>query len=175
MQSDYEVSREAGASPDPSWHSDSDESDATNTTASTPRENAQYGFESGRSTKPRPHDSALTQHGASDRDYALRGMQRWEPPRWPAMDGDGKLDTNLDGVWEKGHERSLDELAPEIRPANCAWRSCIAYVSWRGLSRSAPTRLLLKKVRYQLHSSRPLASPASPTLVLCTVNAPAVR
>ena len=36
--------RSCSASPDPSWHSDSDESDVTNTTASTPRESAQYGY-----------------------------------------------------------------------------------------------------------------------------------
>ena len=44
MQSDCEAAREVGASPDPSWHSDSDVSDATNTTASTPRESALYGY-----------------------------------------------------------------------------------------------------------------------------------
>ena len=44
MQPDHEAAREAGASPDPSWHSDSDESDATNTTASTPRKSAQYDY-----------------------------------------------------------------------------------------------------------------------------------
>ena len=43
MPSDHDAAREAGASPDPSWRSDSDESDATNTTASTHRESALYG------------------------------------------------------------------------------------------------------------------------------------
>ena len=41
MQSDYEVEREAGA--DPSWHSDSDVSTSTYTTASTSCESAQRG------------------------------------------------------------------------------------------------------------------------------------
>ena len=44
MQSDDEVEREAGATPDPSWHSETDVSATTNTTASTPREIARYGY-----------------------------------------------------------------------------------------------------------------------------------
>ena len=40
MQSDYEMEREAGATPDPSWHSETDASASSN----TPREIAQHGY-----------------------------------------------------------------------------------------------------------------------------------
>ena len=119
MQPDHEAAREAGASPDPSWHSDSDESDATNTTASTPRESPQYGYRGtrvgealnpGPTTPPPPPSHTHTQHGASDRDNALRGMQRRGDstpeglsggPRW--MEMASWTQTSIDGVWEKGH------------------------------------------------------------------------
>ena len=112
MQSDYEVAREAGASSDPSWHSDSDESDATNTTACTPREGAQYGYRGtrvGRSTKnPGPYDSASTQPepaiegtlyaGCKDgTTFCLRASKvardgRWQAGHKPRMTGSGRED-----------------------------------------------------------------------------------
>ena len=55
---------------------------------------------------------------------------------------------------------------------DCAWRNFVS-TRWRRESRSKPIRLLWKKVRYQLHPSRLLASLTLPTMTLRTVNAPA--
>ena len=79
-------------------HSETDASATTNTTASTFRESAQYGYtvEAGRSAEPGPNDpgSVITQSRGGDRDHASRGMQGWDDAALERLKG-GKRDTKI--------------------------------------------------------------------------------
>ena len=182
-QSDYEVAREAGASPDPSWHSDSNESDATNTTTSTHRRGRSIRtqrHESGRSTKPWPYDfpthriepvpETTTYAGCKDGTTPRLGASKVARDGWRSASW---TQTLVDGVWEKGEWWSLDEQAPKFGSRLRMEELHRLRELAEGKSQCAKQTLVEKKFRYQLHPSRSFASPTWPTLILRTVNAPA--
>ena len=128
MQPDHEAAREAGASPDPSWHSDSDESDATNTTASTPRECAQYGYRYTRVGEAQ-HPSSTTSSTHSIEPAS-------ETTTYAGCKDGTTLRPEVSKVARDGWRWSA---------ADCVWRRYIDYARWRRESRSVPIRLLWKK------------------------------
>ena len=114
-----EIGSEDSLWQDPSWHIESDESDTSNTTASTPRESAQYAYEGTRVGEAQKIPSSHSVEPAIETTlYAGCKDGTTLRPRASKLARDGWRwqagQTEDDGLRGKGHRWSSDGLAPEF-------------------------------------------------------------
>ena len=105
MQSDCNVEREAGASPDPSWHSETDASTSTCTTACRGTRVEKHLTRAPRPPSPPPHspESAIeTMHYAGWKDGTTLCL------RASKVEVASRTQTSDDGHRDEGHRRSSD-------------------------------------------------------------------